>query len=81
MRRSRALLALLIVTLAGASGCTAGAWRDRAHDFAQIFEVTGSLGPGLPDNPFGFVTLPPQVLVAAGVVGPVGLVIAIDLAC
>ena len=39
--------------------------------------AAGSLGPGLPDNPFGFVTLPPQVLVAAGVVGPVGLVIAI----
>jgi hypothetical protein len=44
MRRARALL---IATLAGASGCTAGAWRDRAHDFAQIFELTGSVGPGL----------------------------------
>ena len=45
MNGARALLVatLPIVT----SGCTAGAWRDRAHDFAQIFELTGSLGPGL----------------------------------
>lgn len=30
-----------------AQSCTAGAWRDRAHDLAQIFEITGSFGPGL----------------------------------
>jgi hypothetical protein len=30
-----------------ADGCTAGAWRDRAHDLAQIFEFTGSIGPGI----------------------------------
>jgi hypothetical protein len=38
--------AVAVVALA-AGGCTAAAWRDRAHDFAQIFELTGSVGPGL----------------------------------
>jgi hypothetical protein len=32
-------------TLAG--GCTSGAWHDRAHDLAQILDLTGSVGPGL----------------------------------
>jgi hypothetical protein len=28
------------------SGCTAAAWRDRAHDLAEILDVSASLGPG-----------------------------------
>ena len=44
MRTARAL-AIGAAVLAG--GCTAGAWRDRAHDLAQVFGCTGSIGPGL----------------------------------
>jgi hypothetical protein len=45
MKTWRALA--LAAAAAAAGGCTAGAWRDRAHDLAQIFEFTGSVGPGL----------------------------------
>ncbi|MBL8841034.1 MAG: hypothetical protein JNL90_05815 [Planctomycetes bacterium] len=43
------LLALLATTAAGAAagGCSSAAWRDRAHDFAQVFEASGSVGPGM----------------------------------
>jgi len=45
MKTTRALALGAAATLAG--GCTAGTWRDRAHDLAQIFEFKGSVGPGL----------------------------------
>jgi hypothetical protein len=45
MKAARALGVAGAALLAG--GCSAGAWRDRAHDLAQIFEVTGSVGPGI----------------------------------
>ncbi|MBM4016507.1 MAG: hypothetical protein FJ293_16300 [Planctomycetes bacterium] len=32
---------------AACGGCRTAAWRDRAHDFAQVFEVTATFGPGL----------------------------------
>jgi hypothetical protein len=45
------MMAARVVCVAGAAllacGCTAGAWRDRAHDLAQVFQLTGSVGPGL----------------------------------
>lgn len=28
-------------------GCSAAAWRDRAHDFSQVLEATATLGPGI----------------------------------
>ncbi len=37
--------ALLLVATSG--GCTAAAWRDRAHDFAQVVEAGVTVGPGL----------------------------------
>lgn len=41
-RRLRALLLLGLLP-----GCTAGAWRDRAHDFAQLLEAGVTWGPGM----------------------------------
>ena len=42
------LLALLATTAAAAAGgCGAAGWRDRAHDFAQIFEAGATVGPGM----------------------------------
>ena len=41
--------ALLLAALA-TSGCTTGAWRDRGHDLAQVFDVSFSFGPGMAAN-------------------------------
>lgn len=40
----------------------------------------GPLDPGLPDNPFGFVDVPPHVREAVTVIGTLGLVLAMGLA-
>jgi len=44
MNARNAALLLAATTL---GGCTAGAWRDRGHDFAELLEARCTFGPGL----------------------------------
>jgi hypothetical protein len=37
----------LVLTAAALTGCGAAQWRDRGHDFAQVFEATATFGPGM----------------------------------
>ena len=36
-----------IAAAAALAGCSSAQWRDRGHDFAQVFEATATVGPGL----------------------------------
>ncbi|MSR46836.1 MAG: hypothetical protein EXS13_07215 [Planctomycetes bacterium] len=36
-----------VVAMAALCGCSAAAWRDRAHDFAQVVEAGVTVGPGM----------------------------------
>src|SRR5688572_27264452 len=37
----------LLLAASTLGGCSAGAWRDRGHDWAELFEVRGTFGVGL----------------------------------
>ena len=45
-RRSAVTFAALLFPALTAGGCSAGAWRDVGHDFAQVFDASFSVGPG-----------------------------------
>ncbi len=50
--RSRlwALLGIAVLMGGSATGCSAPAWRDRGHDFAQVFDAALCFGPGMAAN-------------------------------
>jgi hypothetical protein len=42
-----ARIAALLLAATTLGGCSAGAWRDRGHDWAELFEARCTIGPGL----------------------------------